>query len=235
MTLKEVMQELESYGNEQTKKTLMRHGAKEPFFGVKVQDLKKIVKKVKKDHELSLQLFDTGNSDAMYLAGLIADESKITKDQLQDWAEKAYWYYLSEYAVAAVCAESPHGLEMALKWIESNNQRIASSGWATLSGMASIRDDDELDIPIYKTLLKRVENSIHDSKNRIKYTMNGFVIAVGTYIESLSEEAKTVAENIGKVEVYMGNTACKVPLASTYIQKVVDRDKVGKKRKVARC
>lgn len=235
MTLKEVMQELESYSSEQTKKTLMRHGAKEPFFGVKVQDLKKIVKKVKKDHELSLQLYDTGNSDAMYLAGLIADESKITKDHLQDWAEKAYWHYLSEYAVAAVCAESPHGYEMAMKWIESDKQQIASAGWATLSGMASIRTDEELDIPMFKSLLKRVEGSIHDSKNRVKYTMNGFVIAVGSYIESLSEEAKAIAENIGKVEVFMGNTACKVPMASIYIQKVVDRDKVGKKRKVARC
>ena len=56
----------------------MNHGAKEPFFGVKVGDLKKILKKTKKNHELSLELYKTGNSDAMYLAGLMADEKKIT-------------------------------------------------------------------------------------------------------------------------------------------------------------
>ena len=48
MTKEEVLQQLERYGNEGTKKVLMRHGAKEPFFGVKVQDLKKIQKKIKK-------------------------------------------------------------------------------------------------------------------------------------------------------------------------------------------
>ena len=89
MTKEDVLKELESMGNENTKRTLMKHGAKEPFFGVKVGDMKKIVKKIKKDHELSLQLFDTGNSDAMYFAGLIADENKISKKDLESWVKKA--------------------------------------------------------------------------------------------------------------------------------------------------
>lgn len=72
MTKEEVLKELEVYGNAQTKKTYATHGAKEPYFGVKVQDLKKILKKTKKNHELSLELYATGNSDAMYLAGLMA-------------------------------------------------------------------------------------------------------------------------------------------------------------------
>ncbi len=76
MTTEEIMVELHRYGSEQTKKVLIKHGAREPFFGVKVQDLKKIVKKVKKNHALALELYATGNSDAMYLAGLITDEDK---------------------------------------------------------------------------------------------------------------------------------------------------------------
>lgn len=77
MTLEDVMQELEGYGDERNKSTLMKHGAQEPFFGVKVADLKKVLKKTKKNHELSLALYQTGNSDAMYLAGLMADEKQI--------------------------------------------------------------------------------------------------------------------------------------------------------------
>jgi 3-methyladenine DNA glycosylase AlkD len=122
MNLPEVMKELETMGNEQTKKIFSRHGAKEPLFGVKVGDLKKIVKKVKKDHHLSLALYETGNSDAMYLAGLIADESKITKKQLQNWAENANWYMISEYTVAWITAESPYGHELGMEWIESEEE-----------------------------------------------------------------------------------------------------------------
>jgi hypothetical protein len=44
-----------------------------------------------------LALYDTGNHDAMYLAGLSVDPKLITKETLQDWVKKAYWYMLAEY------------------------------------------------------------------------------------------------------------------------------------------
>ena len=109
MTVKQVLQELSKLGNDSTKKTLMKHGAREPFYGVKIGDLKKIQREIKKDCRLSLDLFRTGNSDAMYLAGLIADENKMTKEDLQEWVEMAYWYLLSEYTVPSVAAESRYG------------------------------------------------------------------------------------------------------------------------------
>ena len=213
----------------------MNHGAKEPFFGVKVADLKKILKHTKKNHELSLELYNTGNSDAMYLAGLMADENQITKEQLTDWVRKAYWSYLSEYAVPWVASETEFGFELGLDWINSQEEGIAAAGWSTLASYASVNEDENLDIAKYSDLLDRVEKDIHHSKNRVKYTMNGFVIAIGAYISDLTEKATELAEKIGAVEVDMNGTACKVPLAKDYIQKVVDKQRVGKKRKTARC
>lgn len=238
MTTPEILDQLKAYGNENTKKIYLKHGAREPFYGVKVQDLKKIVRKLKKvenKHELSLELYATGNSDAMYLAGLIADENKISKTTLHQWAAEAYWYMLSEYTVAWVAAETPFGFELGLEWIASSEEGIAAAGWATLASYAALKPDAELDIEAYSALLDRVAAEVHGAQNRVSYVMNGFVIAVGTYIESLTEKATAVATQIGKVTVNMGGTACKVPLAATYIQKVIDKGRVGKKRKTARC
>lgn len=235
MTFKQVMTELEAMGNEQTKKIFTKHGAKEPFYGVKVGDLKKIVKKVKKNHELSLALFETGNSDAMYLAGLLADENKITKEQLQDWAEKAYWYMLSEYTVAWITAESPFGHELGMEWIESDDEKIASTGWATLANLVMLKNDEELDIKELDTLLDCVSKTIKYAPNRVRYTMNGFVIAVGTAIAELTERAIEIGKLIGKVDVEMGGTACKVPSAPEYINKNKTMGRIGKKKKAARC
>lgn len=235
MTLQEVLTELEARGDDQTKKTLMKHGAREPFFGVKVQELKKILKKTKKNHELSLELFATGNSDAMYLAGLMADEKQITAAQLDQWVSKAYWSYLSEYAVPWVAAETTYGFDLALKWIESDQENVASAGWATLASYASIRQDEDLDIDTYTQLLDRVQSDILQAQNRVRYTMNGFVIAIGSYIAALTPKAIEVARAIDKVHVDVNGTACKVPLATQYIQKIIDKDSVGKKRKTARC
>jgi 3-methyladenine DNA glycosylase AlkD len=165
MTFKEVMAQLEAAGDAQTKKTLTKHGAREPFFGVKVADLKKILKKTKKNHELSLELYATGNSDAMYLAGLMADETKITEVKLNEWADQAYWYYLSEFAVPWVAAETPFGFELGLKWIDSSEERITAGGWATLSSLVRVRSDDELDVETYAELIDRVVNEIHGAKS----------------------------------------------------------------------
>jgi len=235
MTTKEILSELEEYGDEKTKNTYMTLGAKEPLFGVKVQDLKKILKKTKKNHELSLELFATGNYDAMYLAGLMADEMQITKEQLELWVGQAYFSYLSEYTVPWVAAETEHGFELGLKWIESDIETVVSAGWGTLAYYAAVHEDEKLDSKAYIKLLDTVEKEIHDAQNRVRYTMNGFVIAVGTYIEVLTEKSKEVAKKIGKVSVDVGGTACKVPLAIDYIDKIIAKGRIGIKRKTARC
>ena len=42
MTAMEIVELLRSLGNESIKRTLMKHGAQEPFFGVKIEDLQKL-------------------------------------------------------------------------------------------------------------------------------------------------------------------------------------------------
>jgi 3-methyladenine DNA glycosylase AlkD len=235
MTKDEVMLELSKFGNEQTKKVLTRHGAREPFYGVKVGDLKTLVKKIKTDHDLALELYKTGNSDAMYLAGLIADEKRVTKEELQEWVKGAYWYMLSEYTVPWLAAESRYGWELAMEWITSKDEMIAAAGWSTLSSLVSLMPDEELDQQRLAEGLDHVRDHIHVSQNRVRYTMNGFVIAVGSYVPGLTQKANEAAAVIGKVSVDMGGTACKVPLATAYIKKIEDKGYIGKKRKTARC
>ncbi|WP_235296078.1 DNA alkylation repair protein [Portibacter marinus] len=235
MTVEEVMTQLESWGNPQTKKVLMNHGAREPFYGVKVADLKKIVKKVKKDHELAMALYETGNSDAMYLAALISDESKMTKSDLQKWAEGAYWYMISEYSVAWAAAESPYAEELADEWIESEQENIASAGWATWSNIVLLKPDDELDLDKLRRLMSRAEENIHDREDRVSYAKNNFILAVGGSVKALTKEAMAAGKRIGKVKVNMGETACKVPFIPQYLQKMADKGKIGYKKKTVKC
>lgn len=235
MSALKIIDELKSLGSDSIKKVLMKHGAQEPFFGVKVEHLKKIQKRIKVDHALALELYDTGISDAMYLAGLIADDAKMTKKDLQRWADGAYWYMLSTYTVAWVASGSPHGREMALKWIDSKKEQIAVAGWATFSSMAAIKDDADLDLAELKKLLTRVEKTIHQEQNRVRAAMNGFVIAVACYVKPLNEFAKKAADKIGEVAVDVGDTSCQTPFAPDYIKKVEARGTIGKKRKSAKC
>jgi 3-methyladenine DNA glycosylase AlkD len=236
MTADEIVQEIKPLGRDSYKKVLLNHGIQEPIFGVKIEDLKKIQKRVKKDYKLALDLYETGIYDAMYLAGLIADDEKMTKKDLQRWVEHSRSSMVCDYTVPWVTAESQHGRELALEWIESKKEPVVRSGWATLSSLVSIKDDAELNIPELKKLLERVQKTIHQQQSdRVRLAMNNFVIAVGCYVKPLSDYAIQVAKKIGKVEADMGNTSCKIPFAPEYIEKVKKRGTLGKKRKSAKC
>ena len=95
--------------------------------------------------------------------------------------------------------------------------------------------DDELDLAEIKALLKMIEREIDAAPNRVRYTMNQFVIAVGAYVLPLNKQAKATAKKLGKVEVDMHGTSCKVPLATEYIAKIEKAGRVGKKRKTIKC
>lgn len=235
MTVEDIMKKLEAMGSEQTKKTFMRHGAPGPLFGVKIGDLKKLVKDVKKDQALARGLYETGNSDAMYLAGLTVNPKMMDKETLQAWAKKANWYALAEYTVAGVAAESPYALELAREWMQSSDEMIAACGWSTYANYVSITKDEDLDLEEIRRLLQQIAATIHSEKNRVRYTMNMFVIVVGSYVRPLHEEAVRVAEAIGKVEVHMGQTACKLPDAMPYIEKTVAAGKLGTRKKTCIC
>lgn len=235
MTAEQILDQLKELGQESYKKVIMKHGIPEPVYGVKIEEMKKIVKQIKNGHELSLKLYDSGIYDAMYLAGLVTEPEKMTEQQLQHWAEQANSPSLREYTVAWVAAEGPHAMKKAMEWIDSKNEHLQSIGWSVLGNLVSLKADAELDIALLTKLLKRVVKDIHKSANRVKLAMNGFVIALGIYVQPLNEAAKQAAKDIGKVTADMGDTACKIPAAAEYIGKAEQKNAIGKKKKSARC
>jgi len=235
MTTNEILDDLKANGSQAIKNVLVKHGAKEPFFGVKIEYLQKLRRKLKANQALALELYDTGISDAMYLAGLIAEPEKFTKPQLQKWAKAATWSMLSEYAVAWVAAESRYARELAKAWIDSPKETIASTGWSTLSSYVAITPDDELDIPELQGLLGKVVQELPSKPDRVRYCMNAYVIAAGCYVLPLLKGAKAAAKALGLVKVSMGETSCKVPDALGYIEKVEAMGRLGRKKKEARC
>jgi 3-methyladenine DNA glycosylase AlkD len=234
MTAQDIVAELKVLGTEKTRAMWLKHGAKEPCLGVKVEDMKKIQKRVKTDYAMALELFDTGIADAMYLAGLIADDARMTRKDLQKWVEKANWGWVCEYTVPWVASGSPHGREMALKWIESKDEAIAASGWGTYGSLVAIKADADLDLGEIKSLLDRVAQTIHQQPNRVKYVMNGFVIAVGCFVKPLHEAAVETGKRVGKVSVDLVGD-CKLPSVLDHIKKFEARSPIGKKRKSPKC
>lgn len=235
MNIEEVMQELEALGKERTKKIYISNGAHEPLFGVATGVMKPISKKIKINQQLADELYATGNYDAMYFAGIIADPNGMTEADYDRWMDSAYFYMLSDFVVAVTLSESEIAQEVADKWITSGEDLKMSAGWSCYCWLLGNRKDVEFSESKMSNMLDMVKNKIHESPERTKSSMNNFILTVGTSYITLHEKALETAKEIGIVEVKRENKKSSFLNAYDSIQKAVDKGRIGFKRKHVRC
>lgn len=235
MNVETIMQELEALGKERTQKMYISSGAREPVFGVATGAMKPIAKKVKGDQQLAEALYASGNYDAMYFAGIIADPTAMTEDDFDRWMDDAYFYMLSDYVVAVTLSESDIAQQVADKWIASGEELRMSAGWSCYCWLLGNRPDSEFSEHKISAMLDVVNNTIHDSPERTKASMNNFLYTVGISYKPLSDKAATVAKRVGKVELKRDNKKPTYLYAYDSIQQGLDKGKLGFKRKFVRC
>lgn len=235
MNVKVVMQGLEALGKERTKKIYMSNGAHEPVFGVATGAMKPIAKNLKLNQQLAEELYATGNYDAMYFAGVIADPNAMTESDYDRWMDTAYFYMLSDYVVAVTLSESDIAQQVADKWIASGEELRMSAGWSCYCWLLGNRKDVEFSESKIADMLKLVKNTIHDAPERTKSAMNNFLSTVGISYLPLHEKAVETAKEVGIVEMKRDNKKSSMLNASENIQKQVDKGKIGFKRKYVRC
>lgn len=235
MDFETVMQELEALGKERMKKIYISNGAHEPLFGVATGAMKPIAKKIKINQPLAEELYATGNYDAMYFAGIIADPKAMTESDFDRWLDAAYFYMLSDFVVAVTLSESTIAQDVADKWIASGEELRMSAGWSCYCWLLGNRKDEEFSESKISNMLDLVKNTIHDSPERTKSAMNSFLNTVGISYSPLNEKAIETAKAVGTVEVKREKKKSSILNASESIQKEMDKGRLGFKRKYVRC
>jgi 3-methyladenine DNA glycosylase AlkD len=235
MDLEMVMQELEALGKERTKKTYISNGAHEPLFGVATGAMKPIAKKIRLNQTLADELYATGNYDAMYFAGIIADPMVMTEADFERWMDGAYFYMLSDYVVAVTLAETEIAQAVADKWIASGEELRMSAGWSCYCWLLGNRPDSEFSTDKLARMLEQVKNTIHDAPDRTKSAMNNFIYTVAISYVPLHDQAVETAKAVGPVEIKRDTKKPSILHAAENIKKEIDRGKLGFKRKYVRC
>jgi 3-methyladenine DNA glycosylase AlkD len=227
-TVSAVLARLESLGTEQTRKTYLRHAAREPLFGVRYADLYKLEKEIKRAfrktptqaHELARELWETGNHDARILATLIADPAQLDDATLDRWMGDAGACHFLVDAVIGVLENSPLAEARRDVWRRSEAEWTGRAGWRLVAraAMNAATSDTYL-----AECLAEIEAGIHQAPNRKREAMNSALIAIGIRSPEWAEKATAAAGRIGKVHVDHGDTSCKTPDAAMYIQKTLAR------------
>lgn len=235
MSIQDVLSALSALTNERVKKRYLSEGAQEPLFGVATGAMKPLAKQHMFDQGLAEQLYATGNFDAMYFAGVIADPKHMQPADFDRWIEQAYFWMISDFVVAVTLSETDFAQDVADRWIQSENELTASAGWSCYEWLLGSRGDDEFDVEKMKQLLSKVEQTIHDQPDRIKKTMNRFLVAVGVSFRPLHEDALQAAGNIGEVAVADGKKTKILTSAAETIVNAAVKGRIGFKRKYVRC
>ena len=234
MNLHDVMTGLESLGNERTKKQYLSRGAKEPLFGVATGAMNPLFKKVKINQPLAEELYATGNYDAMYFAGMIADPRVMTEADFDRWMQGAYFPMLSDYVVAVTLAESDLAMNVANRWIKSGDELYVSAGYACYQWLLGWRPDSYFEADKLRVILDEAVASIESQTGHMRKVINDFIAAVGVSFMPLHDEAVAAAAGLNKYQAENPNT-CAPFAASLVIQKAKNQGRLGFKRRAVRC
>lgn len=232
MNMDDVMRELWSLGTERTKKSTIGRGAREPLFGVATGAMTPLAKKIGKDQALAEELYATGNYDAMYFAGMIAEPNAMTRFDYERWMEGAYFPMIADYIVAVTLSEADIAQEVADAWIAGGHDLRASAGWSCYCWLLGSKPDETFDEHKIAHLLDYARAELHSQPECVKFAMNNFILSVGVSYKPLHQRALDAARAVGSVTA---GVKCGVPVAAEEIEKAAAKGRIGFKRRAVRC
>lgn len=223
MNAQEILTTLEKLGKPQTAAIYKRHGAGDNVFGTLTSEIAKLQKKIKVDHALALELWQTGNAEARVLALQISDPKKLTRADADGLVKEGPLRFIGCY-LSELLARSPIAEETMRAWMRSREELVCEMGYGILSVRLK-NDPDAISDADAEKVLATIEKEIHRSPNWARYAMNLALISIGVYKLALRDKAIEAAGRIGKVKVDHGETSCKTPDAIPYIEKAAKRQR----------
>lgn len=219
MTLKEVLAQLKSLGNEKVRARNLKHGADDNQFGVQLGDLRKVAAKIKTDHALALALWKSGNLDARLLAILVMKPKDLSAAELDDLVRSARIPQLADWLNSYVVKDHPDKEKLRVKWMAADDPWAARAGW-NLTAARIARSPEGIDLP---ALLDRIDAEMPTADAAAQWTMNNCLAAIGIHHPKLRKRAIALGESMGIYRDYPVSKGCTSPFAPIWIAEMVRR------------
>lgn len=219
MTLQETLTKLESLGTEKMRLHNKKWGANDNQFGVKMGDIRTVANSIKSDHQLALQLWETGNIDARFLATLIIKPKLLSLDDLDAMVRSNKFAHLADWFYSYIIKDHPEKESLRERWMDSDNAMTARAGWSLTSGRIA-RSPEGLDIP---AILNRIETEMPTAAPETQWTMNSALANIGINHPEYRERAITIGEKLGIYRDYPVSKGCTSPFAPIWINEMVSR------------
>jgi 3-methyladenine DNA glycosylase AlkD len=220
MTVKEILGQLKSLGDDARRAHNTKAGAPDNQFGVKLGDIRTIAKKIKTDHELALKLWDTGNVDAQLLATLIMKPGSLSAGDVDKLTRSTTCAQVAEWLNSYVVAQHPEKEVLREKWMKANDRWASRAGWHLTASRINKGTADGLDLP---ALLDRIEQELPKAMPEVQWTMNNTLAAIGIHDPGLRKRAIAIGEQIGLYRDWPVSKGCTPPYVPAWVEFMVKR------------
>lgn len=220
MTVQEILAQLKSLGDDARRKHNTKAGAPDNQFGVKLGDIRAMAKKIKTDHQLALDLWDTGNVEAQLVATLIVSPKSLSAAELDRITRSTTCPQVADWLNAYVVAQHPEKESLREKWMKAKDRWAARAGWNLTASRVNKGAADGLDLP---ALLDAIEKEMPKAKPEVQWTMNNTLGAIGIHHPKLRKRAIAIGENIGLYKDWPVSKGCIIPYVPVWVEAMVKR------------
>ena len=179
-------------------------------YGIGLTKLRAIAKKVGRDHELALKLWNEKNHDAKVVALLIDDPKQLTREQMESQVDGAGVGMLSHVLSScdATLPKSPIAFEIAKDWMKSKDPTRRSCGYGLVYELAKDKKDKRLTDEFFLECLEKIAKTIAKEENWVRVAMGGALMSIGKRNKKLNSAAIKVAKPIGPIHFSDGDKKC---------------------------
>ncbi|WP_419699421.1 DNA alkylation repair protein [Mucilaginibacter sp. NFX135] len=164
--------------------------------GVRLPELRKLAKTIKKDHQLALDLWDTGLHEARLLASLIDDPAQVTEEQIDNRTKDFYSWDLCDQVCGNLFDRTPFALSKALDFSAHEAEFIKRAGFVLMAEHAV--HNKKVGNELFIALMPIIEREAWDNRNFVKKAVNWALRQIGKRNEVLKVIAIQTAQNILK-------------------------------------
>ena len=198
-TVDEVMEQLKSKAEIDQLQGMARFAiVGDQRLGVSVPDMRKIAKDIGKDHQLALDLWETGVPEGMIVAGMIAEPEKLTEQQMENWVVDINSWDICDQVCMNLFERTPLAEKKIYEWSLREEEFVKRASYALIACLAW--HDKEASDEAFTQYFPLIVVGATDERNFVKKAVNWALRNIGKRNQALNKEAIEVAKEIQGID-----------------------------------
>jgi 3-methyladenine DNA glycosylase AlkD len=179
-------------------------------YGVGLTQLRALAKRVGRNRDLAVSLWQSDVYEARVISLLIDDPRAITREQAESQVEQVDVGMLSHVfsSCGSSLAKAPFVVELVDQWTASADVRRRSCGYGLLYEVAQLNGKKAPEDAYFLEHIERIDRAIRGERSEVQLAMAAALMNIGKRNAVLNAAALRVARKVGPIEFDSSSGRC---------------------------